>query len=175
MLIEGARARETSRHVEAVQGTLLALFAGFFFGVNFNGAQYVMDRAGTAEYPHASSHGLDYVPSQFSGILLASAVYFALHTAIVRRNKPEVRGEIALPAMISGMMWGCADALWFVANEELGFVVAFPIVLSGPGIVASLWGFCFLGELKGCRNAALAVLVAALVTSGAALLSLSRV
>ena len=174
LLIIGETVEKTSSHKAALQGTAFALFAGLFFGVNFNGAQYVMDRAGTDEYPHASSHGLDYVPSQFSGVLLASTCYFALHTAIVKRNRPEVRGEIALPALLSGVMWGIADALWFVANEELGFVVAFPIVLSGPGIVASLWGFCFLGELKGCRNAALAALVAALVTSGAALLSLSR-
>jgi hypothetical protein len=32
--------------------------------------------------------------------------------------------------------------LWFVANEKLGFVVAFPIVLSGPGIVASIGASC---------------------------------
>ena len=45
---------------------------------------------------------------------------------------------MVLPALASGIMWGVGDALWFVANEKLGFVVAFPIVLAGPGIVASL-------------------------------------
>ena len=56
-------------------------------------------------------------------------------------------------------MWGVADALWFVANEKLGFVVAFPIVLAGPGIVASLWGIFLLRELEGTRNFVLTAIV----------------
>ena len=67
-----------------------------------------------------------------------------------------------------------ADALWFVANEKLGFVVAFPIVLAGPGIVASLWSIFLLGELRGTRNLLLTALVALLVVAGAACISLSR-
>ena len=72
-------------------------------------------------------------------------------------------------------MWGVADALWFVANEKLGFVVAFPIVLAGPGIVASLWGIFLLRELEGTRNFVLTAIVAVLVVSGAACISASRV
>jgi len=152
----------------------LALLAGLCFGVNFNGAQYVIDRAGTEAYPHASTRGLDYVPSQFSGIFLASTVYFILYVCYTG-NRPDIRPAVALPAIASGVMWGVADALWFVANEELGFIVAFPIILSGPTIVASLWGIFLLGELKGRRNKAVAALVAMLVILGATLISLSRV
>ena len=47
-----------------------------------------------------------------------------------------INAGIVLPALASGIMWVVGDALWFVANEKLGFVVAFPIVLAGPGIVA---------------------------------------
>ena len=156
----------------AALGTCLALGAGLFFGTNFNGAQHVIDRAGSAAYPHASTHSVDYVPSQFGGILLASVAYFGLYAAC-SGNRPAVHAEVALPALVSGLMWGTADALWFVANENLGFVVAFPIVLAGPGSVASVLGFA-LGELKGTRNALLAAAVALLTTSGAVLLSLSR-
>ena len=157
----------------STSGVLLALFAGLFFGTNFNGAQYVIDRAGSAAYPYSSRHGLDYVSSQFSGIFLASTVYFVIYSAATR-NRPVINPEVALPALASGVLWGLADALWFVANEQLGFVVAFPIVLSGPGIVASLWGILVLGELKGTRNLVLAALVSALVAGGAILISLSR-
>ena len=157
----------------ATRGTCLALAAGLIFGTNFNPAQHVMDRAGTAQHPHASTHGLDYVPSQFSGIFFASVCWFAAYAAH-RRNAPAVYPQIALPAVASGVMWGVADALWFVANEKLGFAVAFPIVLSGPGIVASCWSFFYLGELRGVRNALLAALVAALTVAGAVLTSLSR-
>ena len=89
----------------------------------------------------------------------------------VHANAPQV----VLPALASGIMWGVGDALWFVANEKLGFVVAFPIVLAGPGIVASLWGIFLLRELEGTRNFVLTAIVAVLVVSGAACISASRV
>ena len=37
-------------------------------------------------------------------------------------------------------MWAVADISWFIANSELNLVVAFPIIATGPGLVASLWG-----------------------------------
>lgn len=124
--------------------------------------------------PLASTHGLDYAPSQFTGIFLASTVAFALY-AVLCRHALDVRAELVLPALISGIMWGLADAMWFVANENLGYVVAFPIILSGPGILASLVGIFCLGELKGRRNAMVAALVSLLVLVGAVLISMSRV
>ena len=139
--------------------------------------------------------------AQFSGIALASTLYFALYCACTG-NRPLVLPRVALPALASGVVWGgprpplepaaphrrprrrrltavarvaaVADALWFVANEKLGFVVAFPIVLAGPGIVASLWSIFLLGELRGTRNLLLTALVALLVVAGAACISLSR-
>ena len=162
-----------SHPVSAATGTCLALGAGIFFGVAFNPATYVMQHAGTAEYPTASTHALDYVPSQFSGILLAATVYFALYAAL-NENRPSISPQVALPALVSGLLWGAADALWFVAIEKLGFVVAFPIVLAGPGSVASLWGIFVLDELPGTHNKIVAALVTALVTAAASLISLSR-
>tara|TARA_B110001452_G_scaffold169757_1_gene142013 strand:+ start:534 stop:1034 length:501 start_codon:yes stop_codon:yes gene_type:complete len=165
------------------------------------------------------------VHAQFSGIALASTLYFALYCAW-SANRPLLLPRVALPALVSGVMWGgasapaartqapsvhglraalraahraahrarpprrpplrppspslvvrlaaVADALWFVANEKLGFVVAFPIVLAGPGIVASLWSIFLLGELRGARNLLLTALVALLVVAGAACISLSK-
>ena len=158
----------------SLAGVCSALIAGLFFGTCFNPAQHVIDRAGTPAYPHASRHGLDYVPSQFTGIFLTSTVAFAIY-AVSRRGGPDVRAELVLPGLLSGVMWGTADALWFVANEQLGFVVAFPIIFSGPGIVASLVGIFCLGELKGAFNMLIAALVSVLVTVAAVLISLSHV
>ena len=192
--------RAMDREQRSAVGVGLALLAGVFFGTTFNPSQYVIDRAGTAAAPHASRHGLDYVHAQFSGIALASTVYFGLYCAYMR-NRPVVLPQVAtalygwastsntflcnipvvyvpqvaLPALASGIMWGVAGALWFVANEKLGFVVAFPIVLAGPGIVASLWSIFLLRELEGTRNFVLTAIVAVLVVSGAACISASRV
>eukprot|EP00316_Scyphosphaera_apsteinii_P002344 CAMPEP_0119306750 /NCGR_PEP_ID=MMETSP1333-20130426/7427_1 /TAXON_ID=418940 /ORGANISM="Scyphosphaera apsteinii, Strain RCC1455" /LENGTH=302 /DNA_ID=CAMNT_0007310129 /DNA_START=282 /DNA_END=1190 /DNA_ORIENTATION=- len=155
------------------RGACLALVAGLFFGTNFNPSQYIIDRAGSPPWLDASVHGLDYVHAQFSGILLASTIYFVVYAALHR--PPTILPEVALPAIMSGIMWGVADSLWFIANEKLGFVVAFPIILAGPGIVASSWSIFYLGELRGSRNFMLVALISVLVVAGAMLLSLSRV
>lgn len=105
-----------------------------------NGSQYVMDRAGSATYPDASTHGIDYVHSQFCGIFLASSAYMGMYAVWFRSSwRAWLQAELILPALCSGIMWGIADALWFVANETLGFIVAFPIILAGPGVVAYFW------------------------------------
>ena len=39
-----------------------------------------------------------------------------------------------------------------VANSALGFALAFPLITSGPGFIASMWGVCLFQEVKGVRN-----------------------
>ena len=56
--------------------------------------RYVIDRAGTTAAPHASRHSLDYVHAQFSGIALASTVYFGLYCAYMR-NRPVLLPQVA--------------------------------------------------------------------------------
>ena len=53
-----------------------------------------------------------------------------------------------LPGMISGVMWAIADACWFIANNYLSEAISFPIITTGPGIVASLWGVLLFREVK---------------------------
>lgn len=47
---------------------------------------------------------------------------------------------------------GVAQTAWFVANGALGFAVAFPMITSGPGLLASFWGIVLFKEIKGTRN-----------------------
>lgn len=170
-----AWANSMSEGQQGALGVCLSVCSGLFYGTNFNGSQYVMDRAGSPAYPDASPHGLDYAPSQFTGIFLASTSYFGAYVACRHSSRRAwLRRELILPALASGVMWGVADALWFVANEKLGFVIAFPIILAGPGAVASLWGIFYLGELRGHRNYLLSAAVAVLVSAGAVLISLSK-
>ena len=86
--------RAMDREQRSAVGVGLALLAGVFFGTTFNPSQYVIDCAGTAAAPHASRHGLDYVHAQFSGIALASTVYFGLYCAYMR-NRPVVLPQVA--------------------------------------------------------------------------------
>ncbi|KAL6073526.1 Transmembrane protein 144a [Balamuthia mandrillaris] len=128
-----------------IVGVSLSLFSGCCYGLNFDPAQWEID------HHKGSSNGLDYVFSQFCGIMM-TATFFMFVYAILMRNKPLIYPSIILPGFISGVMWGIAQIAYFVANQELGFTVSFPIVSTGPGAVGSLWGIFLFKEITGWRN-----------------------
>ena len=90
---------------------------------------------------------LDYVFSTFSGILATSTLYFLVYAAY-QRNRPKVYPGVILPGFVSGAMWGVATTAWFVANKVLSEAVAFPIITTGPGVVASLLGVFMFREIQ---------------------------
>jgi len=134
-------------------GVLMAILAGFLFGVNFAPPNQLIEDETHVDGNklHYSSHGIDYVFSHFTGILLTSLMWFLLY-CILKKNKPLVNNELFIPGWLSGVAWGIAQAFWFVANDNLGLTTAYPIITTGPGIVASLWAVCMFGEVKGKRN-----------------------
>eukprot|EP01137_Pigoraptor_chileana_P016558 Opistho-2@73499 len=151
-----------------ILGYTLAAVAGLFYGFNFDPVQYIIDnRTG------ASQNGLDYVFSHFCGIFLTSTVYFLAYCAYMR-NRPKVYPRIILPAFISGVMWAIADTAWFIANQNLTQTISFPIITTGPGIVASLWGIIAFGEIRGMRNFIVLGSAFALTFTGVALTAVSK-
>ena len=68
--------------------------------------------------------------------------------------------------MLSGVMWAVAQTSWFVANNDLSLVIAFPLVSMGPGIVGALWGVFAFKEITGTRN--YLILLAAVAVAGIA-------
>ena len=52
-------------------------------------------------------------------------------------------------------------------------VIAFPLVTSGPGLVASMWGVVLFGEIKGAKNFKWLGAAFALLLTAGALISLS--
>jgi len=60
----------------------------------------------------------------------------------------QVYPRVIIPAIISGGMWAAADIGWFIANNFLTEAVSFPIITTGPGIIASLWGVLVFREVK---------------------------
>jgi glucose uptake protein GlcU len=49
-------------------------------------------------------------------------------------------------------MWGVANCSFFIANNALSQAIAFPIVASGPPVIASLYGIFLYKEITGKRN-----------------------
>ena len=130
--------------VRRVCGIVLALVSGVFYGVNFNPPQYRIDHG-----PEGTSREvLDYVFPHFTGIFAMSTLIF-LGYCMLCKNRPAVYREVVLPGFLSGIIWAIAQVSWFVANKNLSFTIAFPIITSGPSIVASLWGVAVFREFSG--------------------------
>ena len=151
-----------SARQKKVAGIAGAVLSGIFYGSNFDPPQYLMDHAtslhdmivhrrnGETE-TFSRCDGLNYVFSHFCGIFLASTFWFLVYCAAMK-NRPRVYPRAILPGFVSGLMWAVAQTSWFVANENLGFVVSFPLISTGPGLVASLWGVFLYKEIRGRKN-----------------------
>jgi hypothetical protein len=150
-----------------ILGTALAVLSGVFYGVNFDPPQYLID------HKLGSPHGIDYVFSHFTGIFLASLTYLLIYS-IFKRNKPAVYPQALLPGFISGVLWAIAQTSFFIANEELMFVITFPIISTGPGLVAAAWSVFVFGEIKGLRNYLLLGLAFFFTIVGVVLITLSK-
>jgi len=155
-----------------VVGCLMAVGSGIFYGNNFNPPKYLQDNPDYGGRIH-SSNSLDYVYSHFSGIFMTSTFYFIVYCAI-KRNKPYVKAELVLPSFVSGLLWAVAQVSFFVANDQLQFVVSFPIISTGPGVIGSLWGILLFKEIKD-RQAFRILFLAWFVTLvGVVLIALSK-
>jgi len=130
-------------HVIGISGALLA---GLFFGNSFNPPQWLIDND-----ENASNENMDYVFAFFFGIWLTSTTYFMIYCAIMK-NSPKIYPKIILPALIAGLLWGAAEISWFVANQNLSFVVSFPLITTAPGIISALWAIFLFKEIRGIKN-----------------------
>jgi hypothetical protein len=148
-------------------GLCACVLAGALTGSTFTPPQFALER----RLPGASPRLSDALFSHFSGILVTSVAAFAVYAAATRR--PWVSPRLALPAIASGVCWGLATVCWFIANERLSIVVAFPIVTLGPGILSVLYGAIFYAEIKGARNALLVATACATFAGAAACIALS--
>ncbi|KAM9398389.1 transmembrane protein 144a isoform 2-T4 [Salvelinus alpinus] len=75
---------------------------------------------------------------------------------------------------VSGVMWGVATCCWFLANTYLSAVVSFPIITTGPGLIAALWGVVVFKEVKGWCNFLILGMAFSLVLAGALLTAFSK-
>ncbi|XP_070971662.1 transmembrane protein 144-like [Oncorhynchus clarkii lewisi] len=157
-------------------GSLLAVAAGLLYGTSFVPVLYIKNHAAhhDSHFTGASQFDLDYVFAQFSGIFLTSTVYFLIYCAAMK-NKPRVYPRAILPGFVSGVMWGIATCCWFLANTYLSAVVSFPIITTGPGLIAALWGVVVFKEVKGWCNFLILGMAFSLVLAGALLTAFSKV
>jgi glucose uptake protein GlcU len=138
-----------SEETKRIVGVICALSAGLFFGTSFDPSQYIIDH----DY-NGHDDTLNYVFSQYLGILLTSWTYTVLYCIYCYYHDvhPYITSEIFIPATASGIIWGIAETCYFLANGKLGFPITFPIISSGPGLIGSLWGVFVYQEIHGLDN-----------------------
>jgi uncharacterized membrane protein (UPF0136 family) len=134
--------------------SFLAIVSGIFFGLVFTASTYIQDHRFDPRFPGASKNGLHYIFAMYTGILLASIVYYSVYIAF-KRNRPYLCRESILPAFISGVMWGIAQAAFLVANSVLSQAISFPLISIGPGTIAALWSIFYFRDIRGRRNFAI--------------------
>jgi len=149
-------------------GCVMAVISGLFYGINFNPPQILIDTYCTVPATNSSKlcenaansteccgdhspNSIDYAFSHFTGIYLCSTLFMIIYAALMK-NKPVVYPYAILPSLLSGFMWATAQLSWFVANANLSMSIAFPIIATGPGVVAALWGILLFGEIRGRKN-----------------------
>jgi len=102
---------------------------------------------------------LDFAFSHYSGIFIFTTAVYLIYT-MYTRNQPQLFRQSMFPGFISGVMWGIANAGFFVANANLGLAVGYPMVAIMPVVISSFWSVFYFREIQGRRN--LSILSAAL-------------
>jgi len=152
-------------------GVSLAILSGLFYGVNFDPPQWLIDHSNSEN--GNSTAGLDYVWSHFCGIFLSSTSYFLIY-CLLKRNKPSIYPGLIVPGVISGVMWAIAQSCFFIANQDLGLTLSFPMIATGPGAVACLWGILLFREIQGLQNFLFFGCAVLLNVMGVALITLGK-
>jgi glucose uptake protein GlcU len=163
-----AKIKQAEGQAKFVIGFLMAMLAGVFMGYTFTPAELLAQR------PDGSHDQLDYVWSNFAGIVVTGNIALVGYV-LVRGEKAHMPRGNVLPAIVSGAIWAIAQTAWFKANQELSMVIAFPIIASLPGIIALAIGVLFLGELQTKRARVYAGAGAAVRAAGIVLIALSNV
>lgn len=147
-----------------------ALMAGLFFGSMFDIPTLKMQDApanGLTDQP------LDYIMTHAIGIFLTYSIVLIIYCAAMGEDRYLAK-EVFVPAMISGMMWAVAFTSWNTANGALNFVIAFPIITTGPSVVGMLVGILVYGEIKDKQNLIKVATAFALAIGGVTCIALSK-
>lgn len=147
----------------------LTIFVGFLYGNFLTPINYII-----ANEPGSHQDVRAYILSYCLGSFVTSTVIFFLY-ACVKKNTPLVNAELSMPSIISGILYGIAVTTFFMANQHLDQVIAYPILSKAPGIIVSLWAIFLFKEIQGKKDIIQLYIGIAVTLLGIALISLSKV
>jgi len=150
-----------------IVGCSLSIFSGLLYGFSFAPVLHIKHTYGD------SQNDLDYIFAHYCGIYVGSTVYFIIYSCY-KKNRPQLYPSAILPGVVSGSMWGVAEVGWFIANKYLSPAVSFPIITSGPALVASVWGVLLFKEVSGKKNFLIMAVAYTLTITASVLAGLSK-
>jgi len=154
------RASDAHSRSDKIIGIIMALISGSLYGVNIAPVVYIQDNA--ASFDGAPIDGLPYVFSHYFGAFITCTLGFVVY-ALIRKNKPAINPNIAVPALIAGTLWGVAQTLLIMATSHLSVAISYPIGSMLPGCIAAIWSVFYFHEIEGSKN--LTLLLAAIMVT----------
>jgi hypothetical protein len=133
-----------SKSQRQVLGITLSCLTGLFYGQCFTPVIYTGERTDNRNY-------IDFLFAFYTGIFLTTLLYFIIY-CVLKKNQPLVYGNLILPGLVSGWMWGLADVCYFLATGVLSQAIAFPISNCGPPLFSAMWGVLVYKEVNDLRS-----------------------
>ncbi|EYC25507.1 hypothetical protein Y032_0011g1242 [Ancylostoma ceylanicum] len=162
---------EKISEIQRALGFLASMLAGLFYGTMWLPINYMKNHP--EEFADAPTDCLSYVFSFYCGVLCTSIFIFAVY-CLIKRNKPWMNPEAAVPSMLGGAIVAVGMAGFGVAIDRLDQAIAYPICAMAPGLVASLWSILYFREITDRQNLLRLTVAYALTLAGVALVTLSR-
>ncbi|EFP12158.1 hypothetical protein CRE_03346 [Caenorhabditis remanei] len=147
----------------------LTIFVGFLYGNFLTPINYII-----ANEPGSHQDVRAYILSYCLGSFVTSTVIFFFY-AIFKKNTPLVNAELSMPSIVSGILYGIAVTTFFMANQHLDQVIAYPILSKAPGIIVSLWAIFLFKEIQGKKDIIQLYIGIGVTLLGIAFISLSKV
>ncbi|CAJ0594099.1 unnamed protein product [Cylicocyclus nassatus] len=157
--------------IERIISVIGAMASGLFYGTMWLPVNYMMSHH--EKFPDAPTNPLHYFFSYTCGILSTSVCIFVIY-AIVRRNRPWVSSNAIIPALSTGLCYGCAMSAFVVAIDKLDAAIAYPIGQMAPGLVVSTWSLLYYREIMGRRNLLILACAYLLTVAGVIIVTISK-
>ena len=153
---------DSNKHIT---GIVLSILSGLWYGTNATPPQWLKDHG-------YGDNEAEYIFPHFVGIFITSTFYFWIYCWYCK-SKPSLYNEAVLPGVLSGVLWAIAQSAFIIANMDLSFVVSFPIVSTGPGLIASLFGVFLFKEITEIRSLIILLCGFLISVGGIVMISLS--
>lgn len=157
---ESAMVVNKNEKVRNAQGIMLASIAGSLYGFMYVPMTIYMQlqppdvdiAAGNAPVGGASIsmvlHEGRFFFSQFTGIFLTSTVCLLLYSLF--KKPQQIANAAYAPAIISGMMWACANMGSMICSSSMvfGLMVGPTLANNGSFIINALWSLLYFKEVQ---------------------------